>query len=245
MMRNRKPSRLRSPSTGRTCAPKDLRPTLLSVVSIGFHGRIAKGVTDGSSRISPDAIRIVSEGDSWFQYPWILDDVVDQLLNRYAIFSLGAAGDLLSEMIHQDELLDAVADQSPQLVLLSGGGNDLLGNHRLAKLLHPYEDQRTAKDYPNEKFNDLLVRIGEHYRQIIRRLTKEFPKIRVLCHSYDWAIPQKRGRWLGRAMESIKITDQRLQEEIVRVLIDQFDCTLLGVVREFEGVLHRVDCRAQ
>ena len=191
----------------------------------------------------PDAIRIVSEGDSWFQYPWILDDVVDQLFDRYAIYSLGAAGDLLSEMAYQDELLEAVNDQSPQLVMLSGGGNDLLGNKRLAAVLHPYDKSRHARDYPNERFNDLLVRIGEQYRRIIRRLVNEFPKIRVLCHSYDWAIPQQDGKWLGKPMESINIKDKSLMKAIVRVLIDQFDCTLRGVVREFEGNLHRVDCR--
>lgn len=51
-----------------------------------------------------DGIRIVSEGDSWFQYPILLDDVIDQLSDdRHAIFSLGAAGDLLADMIDEDD----------------------------------------------------------------------------------------------------------------------------------------------
>jgi len=37
-------------------------------------------------------VKIVSEGDSWFQYPVRLDDVIDQLFDRYAIYSLGGAG---------------------------------------------------------------------------------------------------------------------------------------------------------
>ena len=76
-------------------------------------------------------LRIVSEGDSWFQYPFLLDDVIDQLFDQFAIFSLDAAGDLLQDMKKQDELSGAITAEQPQVVLLSGGGNDLLGDGRL------------------------------------------------------------------------------------------------------------------
>jgi hypothetical protein len=46
-------------------------------------------------------LRIVSEGDSWFQYPFLLKDVIDWLSEHYAINSLDAAGDLLSDMVRQ------------------------------------------------------------------------------------------------------------------------------------------------
>ncbi|MDI7865325.1 hypothetical protein MRS76_25870 [Rhizobiaceae bacterium n13] len=44
-----------------------------------------------------DGLRIVEEGDSWFQYPLLLDDTIDQLSRDEdkAIFSLSGAGDLL------------------------------------------------------------------------------------------------------------------------------------------------------
>ena len=41
---------------------------------------------------------VISEGDSWFQYPVFLKDVIDHLYENYAILSLGAAGDLLKNM---------------------------------------------------------------------------------------------------------------------------------------------------
>jgi hypothetical protein len=53
-------------------------------------------------------LKVVSEGDSWFQYPFLLKDVIDHLFDDYAIFSLGAAGDLVSEMLDQDEILAAI-----------------------------------------------------------------------------------------------------------------------------------------
>jgi len=46
-------------------------------------------------------LRIVSEGDSWFQYPLLLDDVIDHLFDRYAILSLDAAGDLMADIMRQ------------------------------------------------------------------------------------------------------------------------------------------------
>ena len=190
----------------------------------------------------PDAIRIVSEGDSWFQYPLILDDVVDQLFNRYAIYSLGAGGDLFSEMIDQDEVIQAIVDQSPQVVMFSGGGNDLVGNGRLSTTIHRYDEGRAIDDYPNEKFDELLDRIRLQYRNLFKRIIDRFPNIRILCHSYDWPIP-KNGKWLGRPLASIGIEDEKLQADIVRVVIDRFDHLLQSIVRDFNGIVSRVDCR--
>jgi len=70
---------------------------------------------------------VVSKGDSWFQYPFLLKDVIDQLFDDYAIYSLGGAGVLVSEMLDQDEIGDAIDRENPDLLFLSGRGNDLLG----------------------------------------------------------------------------------------------------------------------
>jgi hypothetical protein len=43
-------------------------------------------------------VKIVSEGDSWFQFPFLLKDVIDWLSDDYAIWSLDAAGDTLANM---------------------------------------------------------------------------------------------------------------------------------------------------
>ncbi len=75
-----------------------------------------------------DAIRIVSEGDSWFQYPWLLDDVIDHLMAKadLAIFSLGGAGHLLADMVAEGEIPEALSRERPEFFLISGGGNDLM-----------------------------------------------------------------------------------------------------------------------
>lgn len=81
-------------------------------------------------------LKIVSEGDSWFQYPLLLDDVIDQIFERYAIYSLGSAGDHIADMIAKDEFTAAIRSEEPDVFLISGGGNDLVGDARLATMLH-------------------------------------------------------------------------------------------------------------
>ena len=42
---------------------------------------------------------LVSEGDSWFQFPFLIDDVVDCLGADHLIWSLDAAGDTAENMV--------------------------------------------------------------------------------------------------------------------------------------------------
>jgi len=57
--------------------------------------------------------KLVSNGDSWFQYPAILTDVIDYLSEPFAIHSFGAAGAELSEMTTEQGYLGAVEAQKP------------------------------------------------------------------------------------------------------------------------------------
>ena len=47
----------------------------------------------------PERPVLVSEGDSWFQFPILIDDTIDHLLPNFNVWSLGAAGATLKEMI--------------------------------------------------------------------------------------------------------------------------------------------------
>ncbi|MDP5220457.1 trypsin-like peptidase domain-containing protein [Ruegeria sp. 2205SS24-7] len=186
-------------------------------------------------------LKIVSEGDSWFQYPFLLKDTIDHLFDDYAIFSLGAAGDLVSAMLAQDEMHDAIRAENPHVFLLSGGGNDLLGDGRLATAVHPFDPAREAEDYPNQNFAARLNEVLGIMRQIFGSLTAEFPSLKILCHGYDYAIPD-RGKWLGRPMAQLGIEDSGLQAAIVRVMIDRFNAGLVDLSDEFPGRVHRVNC---
>ncbi|MEP2707640.1 MAG: hypothetical protein ABJQ71_22715 [Roseibium sp.] len=189
--------------------------------------------------------RLVSEGDSWFQYPILLKDVIDQLDPHYAIRSLGAAGDLISDMVMQDELISTIAAEQPDAVVLSGGGNDLLGDGRLAKALHPFDPGLSVEEYLTPAFEDMLAEVLRLYRDILHRVVRTFPGLPVFIHGYDHALPA-RGRWLGRPMEQKGIFDGGLQRALVAKIVDRFYDSLADVLRapSLGGQIELVDCRS-
>src|SRR5262249_19945782 len=73
---------------------------------------------------------LVSEGDSWFLFPFLLKDVIEQLFGDFNIWSVAAAGDTLQNMVlDEPEYMDALASQAGNVraFLFSGAGNDFLG----------------------------------------------------------------------------------------------------------------------
>ena len=191
-------------------------------------------------------LRIVSEGDSWFQFPFLLEDVIDQLFDEYAIFSLDAAGDLLSDIVAQNELLGAVIAEKPHFVLLSGGGNDLLGSGRLTRHIEPFEPGRPAEAYLAMAFEQFLKSVIDDYRRLLTQLSSSAPDLRVLVHSYDFAIPNN-GRWLGKPLAQAGIRDRALQKAIVAAILERLHAALLALAAEMGGAprVEVVDCRGQ
>ncbi len=201
-----------------------------------YRKKIAAGYT---------GIRIVSEGDSWFQYPLILDDVIDQLFEDYAIFSLGGAGHLLQDMIDEDEISEAIRKERPDIFLVSGGGNDMVGDARLATMVERYDKSnpnRPAGEYLNANFDIFIDDMSKLYRGLFKKLHEQFPWVIILTHGYDWALADK-GSWLGKPLAKQGIKNKSLQSEIVRVMIDRFNVAVTQLSEEFRNVVFHVDCR--
>jgi hypothetical protein len=189
----------------------------------------------------PRARRLVSEGDSWFQYPFLLEDVIDWLEPDFAVWSLGAAGDLLDDIVRQNEMMEALAERDPEALLLSGGGNDLLGSGRLVAYLAHHQVGMSAADHIEPAFGAFVATVIENFREIFARVAGEFPSLRILCHGYDYAIPDA-GKWLGRPMEKREIRDRGLQAAIVRIIVDRFNADLNQLIDDFPAVTY-VNCR--
>lgn len=186
-------------------------------------------------------LRVLDEGDSWYQYPFLLNDVVDQLFDRWAIYSVSGAGDLLSDMAKQDELTAAIVAEQPDVLILSGGGNDLLGDGRLSRFLLPHEVGMEAAEHVGPEFDTMLRRTVGIYRDLINK-AMDAGAGRIVCHSYDYAIPNG-GPWLGRPMLKLGITDRGTQREIIRILIDRFHGALSAMASGFGGPVKVADCR--
>jgi lysophospholipase L1-like esterase len=193
--------------------------------------------------------RLVAEGDSWFQYPFLLRDVVNQLDRDFAILCSAAAGDELAGMLVQDEVVTAVVAERPDGVLLSAGGNDLLG-----RITHVVEPADADRDGPFDvdahlgaRFEACLDGLVAAYGVFLERiLAAADRRIPILCHSYDYAIPRPGGPWLGGPLAvACHITDPASQEAIVHAMVDRLHEQLSQLVAEprFGGLVTLVDCR--
>lgn len=169
---------------------------------------------------------IVSEGDSWFQFPAILWDVIDNLNENYAVSSLDAAGDTMQQMLDQDEYIDEIHKENAAILVFSGGGNDVLGGGDLKRHLLPFNATLGPAQHVRSSFNALLDHTIGQYDQIYRRVAREAPGVRVVTHSYDYVVPNS-DKWLGNPMEELNITDKSFQKAIAKELIDRYAAAMI------------------
>ncbi|MFT7525174.1 MAG: hypothetical protein ACI9LY_000306 [Arenicella sp.] len=191
-----------------------------------------------------DGVRIVAEGDSWFQYPLILKDTIDQLIDtdnfQYAIYGLSEAGDLLSNIIREDEISEAIDRENSDVLLISAGGNDMVGEGRAATLVHKFSANRKAENYPNDNFDAFLTELERLYRGLFSRLLADRPHLKIVCHGYDNAIPQN-GPWLGKPLCKQDIIDKVLQRQIVAEMIRRFNGVMSKLALDFPKSVYHVD----
>lgn len=191
---------------------------------------------------------LVSEGDSWFQFPVMLSDVIDDLQADYNVWSVDAAGDTLQNMVYDGaEYMQALrrnAD-SVKAFLFSGGGNDIVGEDGqgrsvITQIVKRFEAGKPASWYVDTPAVEQKMRfVEECYRRVLDNVAREFPALPVVCHGYDYAIPgggpsETRNpswaavdKWLGKPMrEGLGIGDPVLQRAIVHELIDRLNLML-------------------
>lgn len=170
----------------------------------------------------PQALRIVAEGDSWFQYPFFLTDVIDVLIEKYAVCCLSAGGDTVANMVRWPEYLDAIEQERPAVFLFSGGGNDLVGDGRLRQILKPYTAGAQPQDLiDSNAFGQILRQVVSGYEQILKSLKDRFPGLRMLGHGYDHPQNISAGPWIKPYLEEAKIP-LSMGPEIIAVLLDRF-----------------------
>lgn len=208
---------------------------------------------------------LVSEGDSWFQFPILLDDVIDHLSERYTICSLGAAGDRAGIMLSGDppEYLAALRalNGRAEAFLFSGAGNDVIGadddgNPVIERLLLTRQGAESAVELLDDAALDaVLAQLRAHYTGMIAAIRGEpgLASLPVLIHGYAHAFPgapddardpvwAEPDQWLGSAMRRKNIDDPDLQHGIVTLLIDR----LYGMLQQVaapDPQVHLVDVR--
>ncbi len=184
---------------------------------------------------------IAAEGDSWFEFPFILLDVIDWAFNDYAVFDRSEAGDTLENMVRRGEYLEALERTGGRLLLLSGGGNDMVAGGNIAAHLREYDKNLTPAQYLLPSFGGVLDDAIANIETIVRNSGRAFPDAAVVCHGYDYTVPND-GKWLGKPMATRGIKDPALQKAIAAEMVDRFNSRLLNLANQSPRVSY-VDCR--
>ena len=185
--------------------------------------------------------RIVSEGDSWFQYPTSLLDIIDHLMVDHAILSLGAAGDRLRDIQSQREILSNLQREKASALLLSAGGNDLFDNGKMGQLVEAPFPGATAADLVGPVFRTFLREVLGRYLEIFIRIHTALPRVHILTHGYSAAFPSD-DRWIAQPLTDRGVAKD-IQHDVVKLMLAEFNAGLVKLSKrpEFHGMIEHVD----
>jgi hypothetical protein len=227
--------------------------------------RLAAFAASEAAREKRPFYNFLAQGDSWFSYTcgfaiihWL--QALFKLENAY-FDNIAASGRTLRQMLSRefkDELTAGPPNGQPwTAVLLSGGGNDICGDHRFRDWLKPYDGGAHPADwYIADAFGRELDILQGIYEEAIALVGKATPGVRLFVHDYDFAIPDSRcvtgrsphlradfrmcfaGPWMWPAFEQRgyhKPGDPvpQLTKDIVTAILKRFADRLAGLEQKY------------
>lgn len=215
---------------------------------------------------NPGATRILAEGDSWFAYPRRFiafgppSNIVQILAERksYVIYSTASSGDEAAEMMTGEQkfgFTKRIANNHIDVVLFSGGGNDIVGMYDLDLLLA----QRSSSDrwqdcILSDRLDNKLDLIESVYIEMMERVVyySANPKVRVVSHNYDFCRPSSRGyelfdlfpigeSWIYPILQEKGFVDEGEQQEVIRLLLTRFGERLQRLEQRYRDRLFIAD----
>lgn len=120
-----------------------------------FHKKIREGFRNPI--IYPNHKVVLIEGDSWFEYPVFLKDISDHLESKsnLALYSLAHGGDWVANMISNLQYEYDYVKIKPDVFIISGGGNDMVGDYRLSNFIRL--DPLSANDSSLKNFRKYVL----------------------------------------------------------------------------------------
>lgn len=221
---------------------RDYKATLALLQARGVQGLPPPQARADTTRSG--SLRVLAEGDSWFDYPvpFFGGGLVPRLENRLGIpiLNLAKAGDETRFMLGVEQrkliarhLRDGCTDGTPwELMLFSGGGNDIVANP-LALWLRDFDaGSSPAKLINQPRFTSALALIRAAYEDLIALRDALSPQTHLAFHGYDFAIPDGRGichlgPWLKPAFDVRGFpANMTASTAVVREMLVQFAAML-------------------
>ncbi|MDR3571470.1 MAG: SGNH/GDSL hydrolase family protein [Candidatus Pacebacteria bacterium] len=202
---------------------------------------------------APEPLRLIAQGDSWFDYPLPVpkidqSDVVSHLQHLPSktphVLPLAMYGESTEDMLGVVKLHELIQNlNNPtnggfDAILFSGGGNDLAGNQfRLWLRDAPANATNPADALDQVRVDAILGVIRAGYEDLfIARDKSAYPEIPIFGHSYDFAIPNgvpvncvvQVGPWLKPGLDDRGWKELKTTRKIVRLLLEQLANMLDG-----------------
>lgn len=189
-------------------------------------------------RRHPHRLRVFSEGDSWFAFPyWIRKSVINHLMEQTKINLLrheqigGEIKDLASGPEFA-KLKKRMRRHQPDLLLLSAGGNGIIGEQFANWLNHARDLDRPRLDdveawINREAFDQQLERIMEDFKTIINMRDQVAPECWIFVHTYDAPFPRDApvffviGPWMIDSLQE-RMVPESLHRRVPAWMLDRF-----------------------
>ena len=183
--------------------------------------------------------RLISEGDSWFDYP-PHPNIIDFLDGEgfWGIKRFEKSGDTLENMASDANLAriaSTAQKEKTEAILLSAGGNDIFTDipekpllRWIWRALTPFDPSKTPAEHVDRlAWDEKKTELRQGFVRVISALSNYAP---ILIHGYDYLTASGEkcmydgfhpaGPWILPSMRDRGIVDQDLQAAILRVLID-------------------------
>lgn len=199
----------------------------------------------GWVQIRKNAVRIYCEGDSWVDYFScdVLTEVYDQALTTPVILKKSNGGDESSQIFSGKQRHELVKDfvtmvkrnARPDVILLSAGGNDLVGKYDFPLFIKKAAHGSPVEAFINKDFFALrLQQVALGYVEMGYLRDRFFPGIPIVTHQYDWITPSDEGveilgmevmnSWMKPYMDKLEIQAGVVsdQKKIADYVLGQF-----------------------
>lgn len=204
------------------------------------------GAPEADVEESFDPLQILAEGDSWFDYPvpFFGGSIIPRLERRLGIpiLNLGKAGDEVRYMLGVEEravLVEHLTNGSPaggpwDVLLFSGGGNDIVGNPMALWVDDWNPAVPPAGHIKKARFNAALALVRAGYEDLIALRDQLSPNTVLVLQGYDFAIPDGRGicgigPWLKPTFDLRKFPTLADRQAVVKIMLQDFAAMLASL----------------
>jgi hypothetical protein len=194
---------------------------------------------------NPTAKRALFFGDSWFQYPFKAADLAKQIPRHFKstlFFNRGVAGrDSAQWKRGLSEIQDLIRTYDFDAILLSGGGNDVVGEEIREFVKEAGELQtggridwggpvpQVVRDHLRLDIFDKALGYAMADLSLVIKLRDRFsPRSFIYVHTYDEIFPDGRGfrglikAWVQPALNTVGLTNPNDQRALSNWLLAQF-----------------------